>query len=402
MAKIEGIRKMYSKRLDWEPPERVFYLNQLYVLREKLRYGDNPHQGAALYTHSSDPNQLAAWFEENDLASPPSDTRAYSVWEDEMREKLESLPQIRPVVGEYELLKTGKKGPSGTNIQDVDRSVRIVSYFDGPACATPKHVNPSGVAVQTSPQAAFECAYACDSRAAFGSFPTFNCEVDEETAVAIMESGFIEGVAAPEYGEGVLEVFKHHEVEGKRVNTSIRVLGIGNLDSIPKYVGDDTHSMLEPKLLCDGSLILQQPYLSQITPDNYRDVCQVVTEKNPTEREWNDLLFGWRVAPNVRSNGVVIAHNEMTIAVGTGQQERIGAIDNAIWKAREKGHGYNLLKAVLASDGFMLWDNIVPLHRAGISAVIQPGGGKSDEKLIAEANKYEISMVFTGERVFSH
>lgn len=376
---------MYREAHPWDPPKRVFYLNQLYVWRENLRYGYNPHQGSALY-------------------EPTSDRAEFDTWVEQMKRDFDTLPVIKPVVGNYKLLKTGKQGLSQTNLEDVDRSVRTVAYFLGrPACAIPKHLNPAGVAIGSSPQKAFERAWDCDSRSAYGSVPTFNCAVDKDTANALMEKPFVEGVAAPEFEEGVVGIFETYtSPSGKRKSPDIRVIQIENLDSIPLYVGDDTHGLLEPTLLIDGRLILQELYVSQLTPENFREACEVVTDRQPTEQEWRDMEFAWRVLPNVRSNGVDVVRDEYAVCIGTGQQERIGAIEDAIQKAVKKGHEMELPGAVFGSDGFMLKDNIGPLSEVGITAIIQPGGGKSDQSLIDEANKKEMAMILTGERVFAH
>jgi phosphoribosylaminoimidazolecarboxamide formyltransferase/IMP cyclohydrolase len=190
------------------------------------------------------------------------------------------------------------------------------------------------------------------------------------------------------------------------------VIKIDNLDQLPKYVGDDTHGIKEMKVFADGSLILADPYLTKIrsrddlepaaTTDPKLGAIRI--QKAPTAQEYEDLIFAWYVNIHVRSNGVVIAKNGTTLAVGTGQQDRVGAVAQAIEKFKEKYKGKEEMKgAVMASDGFFPFrDSIDLIAEAGITAVVQPGGSVADHGVIQACNEHGISMVFTGERCFSH
>ncbi len=358
MSKPKSIRKKYSTALEEGYPEeitiKVGEVETVYRKKMSLRYGENPHQPAAYYAPT-----------EGHLT-----------------------------VGDLEIVKTGKGGLSMTNVEDVNNSLRIVSYFKEPAVAVMKHVNPSGVAARNTPDEPLAETYAkardCDALAAFGSVVGFNTVVDVATAEEIMNS-YVEGVVAPGYEEGCMEHFN------KKKN--IRIMKASGLDKISKYVGDPMEP-LDISVQMDGSIVLQAPMLTNIRgPEDLR----FVTEREATAQEVKALLFSWYVDMNVRSNGVVLSKNNATIGVGTGQQDRVTAVKLAIEKAQMRGHIDEIPGSVLASDGFFPFrDSIDLLAEHGITACVQPGGSVKDKEVIAACNEAGIAMAFTDERCFRH
>lgn len=313
-----------------------------------LRYGTNPHQKAALY---------------------------------------------RPVsskggIGNVNWLKWGKDGPSATNIEDGSHGMRITSYFKEAAVAVMKHLNPSGVAVSLkgdSLSRVYARARDADSRAAFGSVVVFNSHVDRETAVEIMKS-FVEVVYAPGYASDALAVFE-----------SKRDIRVGEVPSLSRSEGEP----LDLVVLDDGSLIVEDQYRTSISSLEKIRQLQVPTKKRPSEQEYVDLLYAWWVACEVRSNAMVFWKDGASLAVGTGQQDRIGAIENSIDKARKLGHG--LAGSVLASDGFLpKLDNVEALARERVAAIVQPGGSVEDAEIVKACDERGIKLVLTGERSFRH
>ena len=357
MSKPKSMRRKYSTALGEEFPETIKITigdnEVVYRKHMSLRYGENPHQPAAFYS-----------------------------------------PTVGPLtVGDIKLLKTGKGGLSMTNVEDANNSMRIVSYFDRPAVAVMKHVNPSGAATQNANEPLVEIytrARDCDALAAFGSVVGFNCEVDPVTAEELMNS-YVEGVVAPSYAEGCMEFFEQKK--------NIRIMQVDGLDAISKYVGEPMWP-LDISVQMDGSLVLQAPMLTKLRgPEDLR----VVTERQPTEQELKDLLFSWYVCMNVRSNGVVLSKGNTTIGVGTGQQDRVTAVRLALDKAKMRGHGEEIAGAVLASDGFFPFrDSIDLIADYGVTAAVQPGGSVRDKKVIAACDEHGIAMVFTDERCFRH
>ncbi len=365
-------RKMYSERRKGDFLERFELLGTEYEKVEDLRYGTNPHQAAAFYA-----------------------------------------PRGRCLVlGAYRLLKSGKSGLSQTNLEDMDRALRIVKYCYGPAAAVMKHLNPSGAAMGKESDAlsdVYRRARDCDPQAAFGSTVGFNRRVDVETAEEIM-STIVECVIAPGCTAEALAVLGSGAE--RRRNRELRIVAVDNLEALPRFVGDDTHGSFDVRVLDDGSLVLATPPLTSIrrTADlrqavaDHRTRGRIVCERRPTDRELRDLVFAWHVAMNVRSNAMVIVKNRATLAVGTGEQDRIGALEQATEKHRLKYCGTDSFHgAVLASDGYLPFrDSIEAAARVGITAIAQPGGGLKDYDVIAASNELGVSMLFTGERCFSH
>jgi phosphoribosylaminoimidazolecarboxamide formyltransferase/IMP cyclohydrolase len=314
-----------------------------------LRYGTNPHQKAALY-----------------------------------RPK-----QSKGGIGNVKWVKWGKDGPSATNIEDGSHGLRIVSYFREPAVAVMKHLNPSGVSVSQGKEnvsQVYAHARDADNRAAFGSVVVLNSSVDRKTAEEIMKT-FVEVVYAPSYGSEVLAIF-----ESKR---DIRV------GEVPAQRKDDTTMPPDVVVLDDGSLITEDPYRTSILSMDDLKRLPVPTKKKPSDQEYLDLLHAWWVACEVRSNAVVFWRNGTSLAIGTGQQDRIGAIENSIEKAHKLGH--SLEGSVLSSDGFLpKLDNVEALAKERVSAIVQPGGSVEDQAIIKACDEHDIAMVLTGERSFRH
>lgn len=349
-----------------------------------LKYGENPMQPAAVYR-----------FQGSDLAE---------------------FTNIR-------LAKTGKGGLSATNFMDVTRAMDILKYFQAPSVAVMKHLVPSGFATQNgivSLDNLYRKARDADARSAFGSIVVFNRPVDKDCANALLES-YVEGIAAPEYEEGAMGI-----LEGKK---DLRVMRYSNLDKLPKFVGDDTSGLYDLKVLPTGRVIAQKPYLTSIksAADLVLDpmINGKVVERNPTERELEDMLTAWYVNFGVRSNGIVFVKDGVTVAVGSGQQERVGAVEQAIVKAHQKYMDRNKISydplhgilnqdelwiscpdmqgAVCSSDAFFPFrDSVDTMAKVGVSGVIQPGGSVRDEEVIDAVNQNKMAMAFTLERCFGH
>ena len=344
-----------------------------YVKVDDLRYGTNPHQVGCFYKKADEVS----------------------------------------VIGDMKILKNGKSGLSQTNLEDISYALNIVKFFDEAACAVMKHVNPSGAAVACNNDTLKDVylkARNADKRAAFGSVIAFNKSVDIETAKEIM-STFCECVVAPAYDDGVLDIF--NDGENYKLNKHIRIVQCGDISKLPKYVGDEQDmSNYTIKVLADGSVVLAAPLLTSL---------QDVSELRPAEAEnkacgyqkseiaatpeqLKDLLFAWYVNINVRSNGVVIAKNGQTLSVGTGEQDRVGAIEQAIIKFKDKYEGEGTLQgAVMASDGFFPFaDGVERAAEAGITAIISPSGSLKDADVIKRANELGVALYHAPERIFSH
>ena len=304
-----------------------------------LRYGENPHQQAAFY---------------RDLWPAPG-----------------SLATFTQLQG---------KELSYNNIADSDAAWECVRQFDAPACVIVKHANPCGVAVGAACGDAYELAYATDPTSAFGGILAFNTRLDAATCKAILDRQFVEVLIAPDYDEGALEY--------ARKKANVRVLRIPMAKPSPGFI--DTKRV--------GSGMLMQTADDRVIT---RDDLKVVTKMAPTEAQFADLLFAWKVAKFVKSNAIVYAKENRTIGVGAGQMSRVYSARIAGIKA----HDANLQVegSVMASDAFFPFrDGIDAAADAGIKAVIQPGGSMRDAEVIAAADEHGLAMVFTGVRHFRH
>jgi phosphoribosylaminoimidazolecarboxamide formyltransferase/IMP cyclohydrolase len=308
----------------------------------RLRYGENPHQDAAVYADD-------ACAEAN-------------------------VVQARG-------LNEGAKALSYNNYNDADGALSLVKEFEEPAVAVIKHTNPAGCATAETLANAYDRALSTDPMSAFGGVVALNRECDAATAESIVES-FKEVVVAPGYTDAALDV-----LTGKG---DLRVLDVGPL-------GETTDHLTEKRLV--GGRLVQERDLW--APD--ADDLEVVTEREPTAEQVASMLFAWRVLKHVKSNGIVFASGTETVGVGMGQVSRVDAVRLAAMKADEHAEGKSADGAVMASDAFFPFpDGIEEAATAGIEAVIQPGGSVNDEDVVAAADDHGMTMVFTGRRCFRH
>ncbi|MEK7263480.1 MAG: IMP cyclohydrolase [Bacteroidota bacterium] len=309
-------------------------------------------------------------------------------------------------IGSLQFLKMGKGGPSLTNLQDVNHALQILKYFPKLAVAIMKHLNPSGVAVQQNKNISLKELFCYardgDSRAAFGGVIVFNTNVDAETADEIMKS-FFEVVAAPHFDYEAIQIF--HDYKRYGVNKDIRLAQFSHLTQLPKFDGDDVKDFVVARMFADGSVALEIPFVTSIRSkdDLILDarIGDISVKRIPTEKEIEDMLTAWYIVMNVRSNGIVFLKDGTTLSIGTGQQERIGAVEQAIVKAKQKGH--SLANSVMASDAFFpSRDSIDTIAKENVTAIIYPGGSINDVEIIKAANEHDISLAITGERCFAH
>ncbi len=281
--------------------------------------------------------------------------------------------------GMHDLAQRQGKELSFNNILDIDAGMWAVAcWATRPACAIIKHTTPCGVAVASSAVEAFRKARATDPVSAFGSVVAFNTVVDEATAKAMADL-FVEVVVAPSFHDEALRVFA--------AKSQLRVV------ELPVNRGQ---GMFDFKRVRGGFLVQDQFQFDPSDTD-----WKVVTDRAPSDPEWNDLRFAWAAVASVKSNAILIARNEMAIGIGAGQMSRVDSVFLAAHKAREAKH--ELPGSVLASDAFFPFaDGLEQAAAAGITAVIQPGGSIRDAEVIAAANHHRIAMVTTGRRQFRH
>ena len=307
--------------------------------RMDLRYGENPHQQAAFYV--------------------ASEARGASI---------ANAAQLQ-----------GKQ-LSYNNIADSDTALECVRQFDVPACVIVKHANPCGVSIGNQILDAYHRAYQTDPTSAFGGIIAFNRKLDGATASAILERQFVEVIIAPEADDEARTLCSRKE--------NVRLLVTGPLDnSNTRY---DLRSV-------NGGLLVQDRDLGMVDVTELK----VVTQRQPTADELRDLQFAWKVCKFVKSNAIVFAHDGMTIGVGAGQMSRVYSTRIAAIKAKDEGLVVN--GCVMASDAFFPFrDGLDVAAEFGIKAVIQPGGSKRDDEVIAAANEHGIAMILTGMRHFRH
>ncbi len=314
-------------------------LNLQFDKRENMRYGENPHQRAALY---ADRNVSSG-----------------------------TITAARQLQG---------RELSYNNVADSDAALECVRVFDEPACVIVKHANPCGVAIGTDLRSAYERAFATDPTSAYGGIIAFNRTLDAGTLETIIARQFVEVVVAPEIDGDAVEVAKRRK--------NVRLLACGALAT-------RSHGY---ELKRVGGGLLVQTSDEQCLDDA---ALKVVTRRAPTEREMIDLLFAWKVAWFVKSNAIVYAKDGTTIGVGAGQMSRVVSARIAALKAADEG--LDVSGSVMASDAFFPFrDGIDAAATAGVTAVIQPGGSVRDEEVIAAADEHGLAMVFTGLRHFRH
>jgi phosphoribosylaminoimidazolecarboxamide formyltransferase/IMP cyclohydrolase len=323
-----------------------------FIAKQDLRYGENPHQQARFYRERPNPKT--------------------------------------PCVSHAEQLH-GKE-LSYNNILDLDSALSLVREFDGPACVVVKHNNPCGAAMAGNLADAFNAAWAGDPQSAFGGILAFNRPVDADTASALMDpkaKRFIECVIAPEYEPHALDALK-------RWKENVRILRTGEI--VGGAQGLDYRRV-------DGGLLVQTRDVGADDPDKWK----VVTKRQPTEDESRALWFAWLVCKHVKSNAIVLATTPVSpqrkqgqvlsvVGVGAGQMSRVDSVEIAVKKAGDRVKG-----SVLASDAFFPFrDNVDAAAKAGVIAIVQPGGSVRDADSIAACDEHGIAMVFTGVRHFRH
>jgi phosphoribosylaminoimidazolecarboxamide formyltransferase/IMP cyclohydrolase len=311
-----------------------------FIRSQELRYGENPHQAAAYYS----------------IADGENGARAFA-------EQLQG------------------KELSYNNIADADAALECARQFpDDPSCVIVKHANPCGAATANSLVEAYDQAYATDPVSSFGGIIALTEEVDGETAKTIIDRQFVEVVIAPAYSEQALAHFS-----GK---PNVRVLAAD--------FGKAASSQPDYHRVSSG-LLIQEHDNRSTSPDS----CRCVTQRHPSEAEWADLMFAWKMVRMVKSNAIVYARDCRTMGIGAGQMSRVDSARIAAWKASEAG--LSLLGSAMASDAFFPFrDSIDTAAKAGVKCVIQPGGSMRDEEVIAAADEHSMSMVFTGCRHFRH
>jgi len=379
-----------------------------------LRYGENPDQPAALYR-----------LEEGRLTLGDRQWRAPG--------------GIISALTEAQMVQSGKH-PGKTNLTDVDNGVNILQYLAArPAAVILKHNNPCGAA--WSDKGLFDAlnkAFRCDRIAAFGGAVVVNRELDMPTA-ELIAANYFEVVAAPSFAEGVLD-----KLETRK---NLRIFELPALAHLEKLAGIP---FLDIKSLADGGLVLQQSFVNRIrTPEDFipaqasRDGI-TVTARKPSKQEADDLIFAWAVEAGVTSNSVIFAKDGATVAIGTGEQDRVGCVELAVFKAYTKyadlicftRHHMSLYElkqkarseplaadqlaaieaetreakgglkgSVLVSDGFFPFrDGVDACMAEGVTAIAQPGGSLRDDEVIRAVNEAspQVAMVFTGQRSFKH
>jgi len=385
--------------------QTLFYEKVSWVVEgvEKgLRYGENPGQEAALYRLVNGNLCLGG---------------------------VTCIQPGRRLSSDVELLQSGKH-PGKTNITDADNALNILRYLTETPCAVVvKHNNPCGVAKGASLAEAYDKANMADRLAAFGGAIALNREVDKDTAQLIVEN-YAEVVVAPEFAEGVLDIFARKK--------NLRVMRIGNMSRLQTY---DGARFVDFKSLIDGGLIAQWSFVPKARTKDDLVPAQAVYKgveyriaRAPTDREYDDMLFGWLVEAGVTSNSVIYVKDGVTVGIGTGEQDRVGVAEIARDKAYRKlvdricwtrhGVAYNaladeaaraaidreaaeakggLIGSCMVSDAFFPFRDGVDVGiREGVTAVIQPGGSERDFESIEACNEADVAMVFTGQRSFKH
>jgi phosphoribosylaminoimidazolecarboxamide formyltransferase/IMP cyclohydrolase len=367
-----------------------------------LRYGENPGQEAAMYRLTNGNLHLG---------------------------DVETIQPGRYLASDMELLQSGKH-PGKTNITDVDNALNILRYLTEKPCAIiVKHNNPCGAAIGTTLAEAYARANMADRIAAFGGAIALNRPVDMDTAKLIFEN-YAEVVAAEDFAPGVLDLF------AKKKN--LRVVRVKNMKRLQEFVGQQ---FVEFKSLIDGGVIVQWPFIPKTRKKTDFLPAQASfkgqdykIQRLPTDKEYEDLIFGWLVEAGVTSNSVLYVKDGATIAIGAGGQDRVGMAqyardkayrnlaDRLCWeknktpylnltdpkeKARidtevEQQKG-GLIGSAMVSDAFFPFrDGIEVGIREGITSVIQPGGSDRDFEVIEACNEANVAMVFTGQRSFRH
>lgn len=315
-------------------------LSLTYEKVQEMRYGENPHQTGCLYK--------------------------------EVGKCEGSLVKAKQLNG---------KELSFNNINDTNGALELLKEFEEPTVVACKHGNPCGVGSANDIYKAWQKAYNADKMSIFGGIVVFNREINEEIATEMSEM-FLEVIVAPSYSEKALEVLT------KKKN--VRVL------ELPKITVKQPEGAYDIKKINGGIIV-------QTIDSKLLDEYEVVTDRAPTEKELEDLMFAWKVVKFVKSNGIALAKNKQTVGIGPGQVNRIWSTKQCVEHAEELIGENATQGAVLASDAFFPFDDCVEAaHAAGITAIIQPGGAKKDQLSIDKCNEYGMTMIFTHMRHFKH
>ncbi|MBN2569414.1 MAG: IMP cyclohydrolase [Deltaproteobacteria bacterium] len=385
------------------------------LIEKGLRYGENPGQEAALYELVGGNLVLGGC------------------------RFIEPGKGLVSAITEEDWIQSGKH-PGKINLTDIDNALNILKYLTlKPAVVIVKHNNPCGVAYGSSIADAYEKANMADRIAAFGGCAVFNRPIDAETA-GLVSQNYLEVVAAPEFEEGAISVLTK--------STNLRIVRIDRIDRLAEYT---EKRFVEFKSLIDGGIIVQQSPLNLIkTPADFKPAAAeykgktYTIERQPTEEEYADMLFGWQAEQGITSNSVIYVKDGVTVGIGTGEQDRVGVAEIAIFKAYtkyadalcfrkfgipykqleaeiEKGardaalkeeideataeaHG-GLVGATMVSDAFFPFrDGVDVAIKEGIRAIVHPGGSLRDFESIQACNEARprVTMVFTGQRAFKH
>ncbi|MCX5817543.1 MAG: IMP cyclohydrolase [Proteobacteria bacterium] len=428
---MEDIKGMYKKIVKDQFPETIkidmggqalLYKKKIwniYDADEKcdvergLRYGENPDQASAMYELVNGNIMLG-------------DVRFF-----------DSQGGLTSRVTEKDMLQVGKH-PGKINLTDVDNALNILKFLDKkPACAILKHNNPCGAACGSTPAEAFEKAFWCDRIAAFGGAVVLTRTVDVETAKAMVPYYF-EVICAPDFDGAAIDILKKWK--------NLRILQIKAIEQLHEY---KFKRYIDIKSLMDGGIVIQesQPYKikgkEDLKPAETIYKGQVYKIKRaPTDKEYADMLFGWYVESGVSSNSALFVKDEATVAIGTGEQDRVGVVEIAVFKAYTKfmdkevfkkfGVPYAVFKleaekglrkmedlieierytkeqkagltgSVVVSDGFFPFrDGVDAAIKQGVTGIIQPGGSERDFEVIEACNESDVTMVFAGQRLFKH
>ncbi len=404
-----GKQRLIYKKRTWKiPDEKTGEL-----IEKGLRYGENPDQQAALYELTSGNLKLGGC------------------------EYINPGNGLVSAISEAEMIQAGKH-PGKTNLTDIDNALNILRYLmDRPTAAIMKHNNPCGVAMADSIEKAYERANMADRIAAFGGCLVLNRPVNRDTAKMVSEN-YLEVVAAPDYEEGTMELL------AKRKN--LRIIRMPRINELSRF---QALRFVDFKSLIDGGIIVQQSALNRIMrKEDFLEARTVykgkeyVIKRKPSDKEYEDMLFGWKVEQGITSNSVIYVKDGVTVGIGTGEQDRVGVAEIAIMKAYTKyadalcftkyGIPYKsfelevaqgkreredlqeidyltkkakggLIGATMVSDAFFPFrDGVDVALKEGVRSIVQPGGSERDFEVIKACNEAGATMVFTGQRAFKH
>jgi phosphoribosylaminoimidazolecarboxamide formyltransferase / IMP cyclohydrolase len=403
-----GQTLVYRKKV-WN----IFDADEKCDVERGIRYGENPDQAAAMYELINGNIILG-------------DVKFFD-FEGGLTSK----------ITEKDMLQVGKH-PGKINLTDVDNALNILKFLDRkPACAIMKHNNPCGAAYGATSAEAFEKAFWCDRIAAFGGAVVFSKTLDAETAKAMVPYYF-EVVTAPDFEGAAIDILKKWK--------NLRILRINDIGRLHTF---KTKRYIDIKSLMDGGLIIQESQPFRIKGREDLKPAETVykgetyrIKRSPTDSEYADMLFGWYVESGVSSNSALFVKNEATVAIGTGEQDRVGVVEIATFKAYKKfmdaevfrkyGVPYAVFKleadkgerkiedlmelerytmerkagligSVVVSDGFFPFrDGVDAAIKEGATGVIQPGGSERDFEVIEACNESDVTMVFAGQRLFKH